>query len=455
MATGSAPAATGTGTTTPDPGTGSRTTAWGLTGLLVLLYVVNWADKAVLGIVAQPLADELGLSASQIGLVGSAFFVTFTVGGFFAGLLDRWMPLKWSLVLLALGWAVAMLPAVVAATFAVLLVSRMVLGFAEGPSGAMIHTGVYSWHPPEKRGVPSACITAAASIAKIAIAPVLTLIVATWGWRSAFVTLAAVGVVWCLVWLPTWREGPYGKRAAPARGTAGSDAQPDQPATSVPWGRILRTPTFLGGVAAILPMYAVVTVVLTWLPSYFEEGLGYSRVQAGVMFGFPSIASLLMLFVLTGISDRLISRGSTSRMLRGVLPATGLLACGLSLTALPWFAVPWMAVVVVSVGYSFGASIFPLFNSAISEVVPARQLAGTLGVFLALMATGGLVGPYLTGLVVDAAATPGDGYALAFQIFGVLAVVGAVIALLTVNPERDKARLLGASAANRHAGVQE
>lgn len=455
MASGSAPAVTGTATTTPDPGAGSRTTAWGLTGLLVLLYVVNWADKAVLGIVAQPLADELGLSASQIGLVGSAFFVTFTIGGFFAGLLDRWMPLKWSLVLLALGWAVAMLPAVVAATFAVLLVSRMVLGFAEGPSGAMIHTGVYSWHPPEKRGVPSACITAAASIAKIAIAPVLTLIVATWGWRAAFVTLAAVGVVWCLVWLPTWREGPYGKRAAPARGTAESTTQADQPAASVPWGRILRTPTFLGGVAAILPMYAVVTVVLTWLPSYFEEGLGYSRVQAGVMFGFPSIASLLMLFVLTGISDRLISRGSTSRMLRGVLPATGLLACGLSLTALPWFDVPWMAVVVVSVGYSFGASIFPLFNSAISEVVPARQLAGTLGVFLALMATGGLVGPYLTGLVVDAAATPAEGYASAFQIFGVMSVVGAVIALLTVNPERDKARLLGASATSRHAGVQE
>lgn len=455
MASGSAPAVTGTATTTPDPGAGSRTTAWGLTGLLVLLYVVNWADKAVLGIVAQPLADELGLSASQIGLVGSAFFVTFTIGGFFAGLLDRWMPLKWSLVLLAVGWAVAMLPAVVAATFAVLLVSRMVLGFAEGPSGAMIHTGVYSWHPPEKRGVPSACITAAASIAKIAIAPVLTLIVATWGWRAAFVTLAAVGVVWCLVWVPTWREGPYGKRAAPARGTAGSTTQTDQPAASVPWGRILRTPTFLGGVAAILPMYAVVTVVLTWLPSYFEEGLGYSRVQAGVMFGFPSIASLLMLFVLTGISDRLISRGSTSRMLRGVLPATGLLACGLSLTALPWFDVPWMAVVVVSVGYSFGASIFPLFNSAISEVVPARQLAGTLGVFLALMATGGLVGPYLTGLVVDAAATPAEGYASAFQIFGVMSVVGAVIALLTVNPERDKARLLGASATSRHAGVQE
>lgn len=445
----------GTAATT-EPGQESRPQAWSLTGLLVLLYVINWGDKAVLGIVAQPLADELGLSASQIGLVGSAFFVTFTIGGFFAGLLDRWMTLKWSLVLLSLGWAVAMLPVVFAATFAVLLASRLFLGFAEGPTSAMVHTGAYSWHPPEKRGVPSACITAAASIAKIAIAPLLTLVVATWGWRAAFVVLAVVGVAWCAVWLPVWREGPYGKQAAtksarqPDPASSPDTASPNTaaPATApVPWGRIFRTPTFLGGVAAILPMYAVVTVVLTWLPSYFEVGLGYSRVQAGVMFGFPSIVSLLMLFVLTGISDRLLSRGSTSRMLRGVLPATGLLVCGLSLAALPYVDVPWLAVVVVSVGYAFGASIFPLFNSAISEVVPTRQLAGTLGVFLALMALGGLAGPYLTGLVVDAAATPGDGYALAFQIFGVLSVVGAVIALLTVDPERDKARLLGPSAA--------
>jgi hypothetical protein len=95
-----------------------------------------------------------------------------------------------------------------------------------------------------------------------------------------------------------------------------------------------------------------VAAVLTWLPSYFEVGLGYSRVQAGTMFGFPSIASLVMLFVLTAVSDRLISRGSTSRVLRGLLPAGGLLLCGLALTALPFIDVPWLAVVVVSVGYA-------------------------------------------------------------------------------------------------------
>jgi MFS family permease len=98
---------------------------------------------------------------------------------------------------------------------------------------------------------------------------------------------------------------------------------------------------------------------------------------------------------------------------------------------------------VVSIGYGVGTVIIPLFNAAISEICPPQQMAGVLGVFMAMMATGGLIAPYLTGVIVDNAATPAGGYASAFQIFGIAAVIGAVIALLTVNSDRDRARILG------------
>lgn len=43
--------------------------------------------------------------------------------------------------------------------------------------------------------------------------------------------------------------------------------------------------------------------------------------------------------------------------------------------------------------------------------------------------------------IVDAAATPGEGYAPAFQLFGVVTVVGGLLALVSVNPPRDAARI--------------
>lgn len=417
----------------------SRTRAWSMTMVLVVLYIINWGDKAVLGLVAQPMAKDLGLSASQIGLVGSLFFLTFFVGNFFAGPLNKWMTLRWVMVLLSLAWAATMLPVVVAATFAVLLVSRLALGLAEGPAAALVHTAVYSWHPPEKRGLPGAWITAGASIAKIAVAPVLAVVVVTWGWRAAFLTLAIVGVAWCGLWLATWKEGPYGQRAESGKAAS----QPgDGVQQAVPWTKIFRTPTFLGGAVAVLAMYALVTSVLTWLPSYFEVGLGYSRLQAGAMFGFPSIASLAALMVSSFITDRLMSRGAKARVMRGVVPGVGLLICGATMTTLPFIDAPGVAVLVVSLGYGMGAIIFPLFNAALSQICPPKQLAGTLGVFLAIQALGGLVAPFLTGVIVDAAATPAAGYADAFRVFGIAAIIAAVVALLTVNPERDARRVL-------------
>lgn len=421
----------------------SRVRAWGLTGVLVLLVVVNWADKAVFGLVAQPLAKEFGLTSAQIGLVGSAFFLAFTVGGFFAGVLHKWMSLRWLLVLLSLGWAASMIPLVVVAGFGMLLFTRMMLGFFEGPAGALVHTGVYSWHPAEKRGLPGAFLASGASIAKIAIAPLMALAVASWGWRATFIILAGVGVVWCVLWLFTWKEGPYMQRPVRKSDTVASTVADGTVVAKVPLTKIFFTPTFLGALAAVFTMYALITVVLTWLPSYFEVGLGYSRVQAGTMFGIPSIAGLFFMFLCTSISDRLMARGASSRILRGIVPGIALLICGLALVSMPFIKTPIVAVLVVSVGFGIGTVIIPQFNAAISEICPPQQMASVLGVFMALMATGGLIAPYLTGVIVDSAATPAEGYATAFQIFGIATVIGAVIALCAVNATRDRVRFLG------------
>lgn len=414
--------------------------AWGMTGLVIFLYVVNYADKAVLGIIAQPLARELGMSSSQIGLVGSLFFVTFTIGGFLAGPLEKKLTLRWALLALGFTWSIVMLPLVVTASFAVLIVSRMLLGFAEGPSSALMHTAAYSWHPPAKRGLPGAFLAGSASVAKIALAPVLTFITVQWGWRMALVALSLLGIVWMVGWVAKFKEGPYTTKAKPADAAAAPSTEP-----SVPWRKIFLTRTFMSCAVLIIVVYALTTVVLTWLPSYFEVGLGYSALQAGSMFALPSVVGLVLMISSGTITDRLIGRGHTSRVVRIIVPAVGVLVCGVVLTLLPSIGTPALAVALVSIGYGFGAIAFPLINAAISELCPPQQTAGTMGVFLALMATGGLVAPYATGVIVDNAVTPADGYATSFQIIGILGAIAAALVLVFANPERDRKIIRAAS----------
>lgn len=421
------------------PASASRAKAWSMTSVLMLLYLVNYGDKVVLGIAAQPLMKDLGLTASQLGMVGSVFFLAMTLGGFLAGPAVRLMSMKWLLAVLAIVWAACMVPIILSASFAVLLISRLLLGLFEGPSSALIHTAVYSWHPVEKRALPGALITSAAALSKIVLAPILTYLVVNYTWRSAFAAMCAASFVWLLIWLFTWTPGPYGsQRKSRAEGSIA-------PGTSVRWSAIFRTPTFLGALAGAFAFYALLSVVLTWLPSFFEVSLGFSRLEAGTLFGVPSIVALFALFATSFFGDRLMSKGGSSRIHRGIVPAAGLLICGLGMVSLPWIVgTPWLVVAIVSIGYGAGTVVFPLFNAAISEICPAEQLAGTLGVFLAVMNSGGILGPYLAGLIVDTASSPAAGYTLTFQVLGCIVLVGAVIALLTVNPARDATRIAAA-----------
>ncbi len=152
------------------------------------------------------------------------------------------------------------------------------------------------------------------------------------------------------------------------------------------------------------------------------------------MFALPSIIGLFLMVTSGTITDRLIGKGFSSRVVRIIVPCVGVLICGSVLVFLPYIGTPALAVAAVSIGYAFGAIVFPLINAAISELCPPQQTAGTMGVFLALMAIGGLVAPYATGVIVDNAESPAVGYATSFQYIGVLGAIAAILVLILANP---------------------
>ncbi|QSE88091.1 MFS transporter (plasmid) [Rhodococcus pseudokoreensis] len=406
-----------------------------MTAVVILLYMINYADKAVYGIIAQPLTRELGLTSSQIGMVGSLFFLMFTIGGFTSGLLSRWLGLRWALLALALLWSASVLPVVLSSTLAVLIASRMLLGIAEGPSSALMHAAVYSWHAPDKRGFPSALLLGGTSVAKIVFAPLLTYLTVSFGWRAALISMAIMGVLWCILWVTRWSEGPHLTPVANATVERHDD-------TTVPWLSIFRAPTFVFGALLFMAYYALQTVILTWLPSYFELGLGFSAQQAGSMFAIPSMVALVYMLTISRVSDRMVARGVTARRARAAVAAAGVLLCAAILLFVPYVDTPMLVVAMISIAYGVASGAAPLLNTAVSVICPQRQLAGTLGVYMAIMAVGGLIAPWLAGVIVDHAETKADGFALAFQILGAAAGVFAILALLFMNPGRDRDRVL-------------
>ncbi|WGM22925.1 MFS transporter (plasmid) [Paenarthrobacter sp. OM7] len=415
--------------------------AWTVTTMVVLFATLNWADKALIGIVAQPLMDEFGLTPSQIGFAGSAFFFLFSVSGAMVGFLGDRFQVRWILFTLAALWGVVQFPVLISGTFAVLLFSRIALGAFEGPATAMASTAVFQWFAPAKRGFPAALVTSGSSFAKIFAAPALAVVVVTWGWRAGFITMAMASFVWCAVWLFIGKEGPYAKARRQSRSEQIAEAAPAAPVVKIPLRHILLTKSFLGALFATFAVYGVVSATITWLPSYFEKGLGYSRLESGLMFGLPSIASVILMYGATFVTDRIASKRPSSGKVLAVTTAGFLLIGGIALACLPLFGVPVVVVAVLILGYGCMSVALPMMNAVISQIVPVAQLSSTIGIFLALQNLSGLIAPSLVGILVENAATSLEGFSLSYQIFGVAILAGGVLTLFLVNPERDAASL--------------
>ncbi|MFJ8996182.1 MFS transporter [Streptomyces sp. NPDC102279] len=144
----------------------------------------------------------------------------------------------------------------------------------------------------------------------MALAPVLTFLAVEYGWRAAFIALFVLGMIWVVCWLLAWQEGPFTSVAVKNDPPA---AAPEELYTepAVPWSRILCSRTYVTSAILIAVLSALTTVVLTWLPSYFEQGLGYSRLEAGSLLAAPALSALIV--IITPRSPRSLSWSSPIR----------------------------------------------------------------------------------------------------------------------------------------------
>jgi MFS family permease len=96
--------------------------------MLLGLGVINFADKAVLGLAAVPIVKELHLSLAQYGLVCGSLFVLYALSSVLVtGWSDR-IGTKTVLALLATSWAIVQVAAVFVFSFLALLITRILLG---------------------------------------------------------------------------------------------------------------------------------------------------------------------------------------------------------------------------------------------------------------------------------------------------------------------------------------
>lgn len=413
--------------------------AWFMTAMLFLLVAINFIDKVVLGLVAAPLMKELGLSPAQYGFLAGSFFFLFALTGVAGGFLSNRLPTRWLLLVMALLWAVVQLPIAYGSSLGMLVACRVLLGAGEGPAQPIAIHACYKWFPDERRNLPVSVFQQGAVLGMVVAGIAVPWIDGTWGWRTNFLVLAVLGLAWAVLWLVAGREGPLDARAtkSPVEGsTAGAGAR-------IRYRVLLSDRTVICIIALHFAAFLTLALVLTWLPAYLSEGLGYAPRRAGQLFAALLVASAPVGIVLSALSQRLMTRGVPSRIARGAF-VCGCLAVGgaLLVAAAVCDIGPAVKVVLIALAISTTPIIYSLGPAMIAQITPPEQRGAALAIEYSVAWIAGIVAPPAVGWMIRAAHNNvAAGFEQGLLLTGALLVVLGVGGLKVLNPERSLERL--------------
>lgn len=414
---------------------------WLIISLLFLFMLINYADRAILGLAAGPIMRDLGLNHREFGLVGSAFFLCFSVFAVVIGFLANRLQTRSVLLTLALVWSLAQLPMALGGGFGLLLASRMLLGAGEGPGYPLAIHCAYKWFPDRQRTLPTAIITQGSAFGVIVAAPMLNWIIGAYGWRTAFGVLVVVGLVWALAWARLGREGPLSEEAV-----CEADASPVHP---VSYRRLLLNPTILSVWFSMFAACWALALLIVWFPSYLRAVIGVSEASVGWWSAAPWLGGAAMILFVGWASQTLMLKGRSSRLARGILPCALGLAGALCLLALPFVQEPGARLALACFGVVLPNAIVAPAQAIMGALSPVGQRAAVLSVGNAIAGMAGVAAPFVTGAMIESSASHATGFSTAFALCGIVVACANLFGLALIRPDRAAARLAAQTPAGR------
>ncbi|MEO8176018.1 MAG: MFS transporter [Sphingomicrobium sp.] len=358
--------------------------------LLLLAYIFNFLDRQILGVLAQPIKQDLHLSDTQFGAIGGlAFAILYSVLAVpLAYLADRTS--RSAVIAAALTvWSGFTALCGTASGFSQLFLFRLGVGVGEAGGVAPSYALIAQYVPPERRARALAIFSLGVPLG-LASGTLLGAYLTHWiSWRAAFVVMGVAGVVLAPILFWVVRDPPRN-----ASDTA-------QSAAIMPvFALLARKPTFwLMAFAASCSSLCGYGLAL-WTPSVLMRSYGLDLVGTAHFF-----ASLLLIGGTAGVllggflADRL---GTADRRWYAWLPAIAWLvtapmfALGLSV---PSLAVAWPLLLIPN---ALNILWLGPVTTAVQHLVPAHMRATASASFLLINNLIGLgVGPLMFGRISD------------------------------------------------------
>jgi ACS family hexuronate transporter-like MFS transporter len=371
---------------------------WLVALALLFAAVLNYIDRSVLGLLANTIQKDLGISNDQYAGVVNWFLIAYTVAYLLSGRVVDKLGVRLSLALFVGWWSISNALTGLAQSVRSLAVFRFMLGLGEAGGFTASPKAVGEWFPPSERGIAVGIYSLGGALGA-AVAPILVANIAghpDLGWRWVFAVSPVLAGIWLVFWLWLYRAPAAHPRITAAElshlketidSTAAAADAPRESEWAL-WRGVFREPMVWRLMVARMITDPVWYFYQFWMPKYLQEARGLD--QKGVAIMWMVFVAADFGFILGGIfSGRLIKRG-------GRAPAARLWVMLTSACLVPFSflipAMPTVALVITVAMLVCYAHTQWLTNmtSLVVDIMPKRILATSFGVIAAGSALGGI-----------------------------------------------------------------
>ncbi|WJW96594.1 MFS transporter [Enterobacter pseudoroggenkampii] len=369
--------------------------------LLFIAGIVNFLDRSSLSVAGEAIREELSLSATEFGVLLSAFSLSYGLAQLPSGILiDRFG----SRLVLGAGlicWSALQALTGLVNSFSHFIMLRIGLGIGEAPFMPAGVKSISEWYTSRERGIPLGIFNSSTVLGQAIAPPLLVIMQLAWGWRTMFVVIGLAGIVVGLCWCAWYRNRSQFTLTLPEE-----DCLPDIDSTRNKlsfreWLSLFRYKTTWGMILGFSGVNYTGWLYIAWLPGYLQVEQGFSLAKTGWVAAIPFLAAAVGMWTNGIIMDKLAKAGYSQMKTRKASIVIGLTLSALGTLLVVSSASPVQAVMFISLAlfcvHFAGTSAWGLVQTLVSE----RKVASVA----AIQNFGSFIfasfAPIVTGWIVD------------------------------------------------------
>ena len=413
---------------TPPPPSRLR---WVMIGFAFAATVLNYVHRLSFTYLAAHPDLRAMFSDTAFGLLGTAFFIAYTLSNGLCGFAIDRLGTRVGYSLSMAVWTTAALLHALARTPLQFGAFRFLLGIGEAGNWPAAVKLTAEWFPPQERSTASGIFNSGSALGSVIAPPLVAWLGLRFGWRAAFVAVGLLGYVWLSAFWLVYHT--------PAQARSEVQAPP------VPARRLLTHRFVVWFTASKFFMDSIWYFITFWIGRYLADVHGWDLGRIGLYAMCPFVVADLGNILGGLFTQWMIRRGVAIPRARKVAVSVFALAMAAALLSGPIvISGPRSALVVLSLA-GFGWAAYTANTLAFpADVVPQRAAATVWGLASVGAGLGGAFFQHASGLTVAHLRTTlgvAGAYHTVFVAYGVAALLGLALVLFPMGPLTRDERL--------------